>query len=42
MSAKASATSITSNSDETIFETPGRCARSAYRPERANSSTVTR
>ena len=33
---------MTWNSAETIRAMPGRCARSAYSAERANSSTVTR
>jgi hypothetical protein len=40
--AKTSATTVVDSSDVTIFGRPGRTGRSAYRPDRANSRTVTR
>ena len=40
--AKTSATTVVWKSDATIVASPGRSARSAYRPERANSSDATR
>src|SRR5579862_3278747 len=42
MTAKTSATNATWNRAATMRESPGRCERAAYNPERANNSAVSR